>query len=189
MADSEDPATAWTGVYFLRDYNPYRFQGQRNPAFKKATDGRLLDLKDNLDHGVTAAAEDFKAGLDKLNLPAGTILVIVPGHEAMESNEERALARAAHALAQLDRRYVASVDSLIRTKTVPKKTDGGSRDIDVDLNSIVVRNSSSLKGKVVVALDDTTTTGGSLTAARQLLDRAGAKKVAAVAIGRTVKYF
>ena len=188
MADNEDPATAWTGVYFLRDYNPVWFQGQRNPAFKKATDGRLLDLKDNLDHGVTAAADDFKAGLDKLNLPVGTILVIVPGHEAMKSNEGRALARAAHALAKLDERYVASVDSLIRMKTVPKKTGGGSRDIDVDLNSIVVSNSSSLKGKVVVALDDTTTTGGSLTAARQLLDRAGAKKVAAVAIGRTVKY-
>jgi predicted amidophosphoribosyltransferase len=189
MAVNQDPETAWTGVYFLRDYNPYRFQGQVNPAFKEATDGRLLDLKDNLDKGVAAAAEDFKEGLDKLDLPDGTVLVIVPGHEALESNKKRALARAAHALAKLDKRYVASADSLIRTKTVPKKTDTGIRDVNVDLNSITVTNPAELKGKIVVALDDTTTTGGSLTAARQLLERAGAKRVAAIAIGRTVKYF
>ena len=189
MVVNEDPETAWTGVYFLRDYHPYRVQGQRNPAFTKATDGRLLDLKDNDDHGVTAAAEDFKEGLDLLDLPAGTILVIVPGHEALESNEGRALARAAHALAKLDDRYIASVDSLIRIKTVPKKTDGGSRDIEVDLSSVVVKNSSKLKGNVVVVLDDTMTTGNSLAAARQLLERAGANRIAAVAIGRTVKYF
>ena len=189
MAINKEPETAWTGVYFLRDYNPYRVQKQKNPAFTKATDGRLLDLKDNYDHGVIAAAEDFKEGLDPLGLPAGTILVIVPGHEAMESNEGRALARAAHALGKLDNRYIACVDSLIRIKTVPKKTDGGNRDINVDLSSVVVRHSSKLEGNIVVALDDTTTTGGSLAAARQLLERAGANRIAAVAIGRTVKYF
>ena len=107
---------------------------------------------------VTAAAEDFKEGLDPLDLPTGTILVIVPGHEVMASNEGCALARAAHALAKLDDRYIASVDSLIRIKTVPKKTDGGSRDIEVDLSSVVVKNSSKLKSNVVVVLDDTMTT-------------------------------
>jgi predicted amidophosphoribosyltransferase len=185
----EDPQTAWTGVYCLREYNPYRLFGELNPAFKKATDGRLLDLKDNYDRGVTAAAEDFRQGLEPLGLPTGTVVVIVPGHGANRSNMDRPLARAAQALARLDKRYVASVDTLIRTKTVPKKTDGGSRDIAVDLNSIIVMNSSNLKGATVVVLDDTATTGGSLTAARQLLNAAGAKKIAAVAIGRTVKYF
>jgi predicted amidophosphoribosyltransferase len=186
---AEDPESAWTGVYCLREYNPYRLIGQLNPAFRKATDGRLLDLKDNSDHGVTAAAEDFRQGLDALNLPNGTVLVIVPGHEANDSNDGRALARAAQALAKMDKRYVASVDSLIRMKTVPKKTDGGSRDISVDLKSITVKNPSSLKGATVVVLDDTATTGGSLTAARKILKEAGAKKIAAVAIARTVKYF
>src|SRR5437879_12940996 len=99
MVDNEDPATAWTGVYCLRPYSPWKLAGQQNPAFVKATDGRLLDLKDGLDHGVKNAAEDFKAGLEKLKLPKGTILAIVPGHEARESNEGRPLARVAGALA------------------------------------------------------------------------------------------
>lgn len=186
---AEDPQTAWTGVYCLRDYNPYKFRGDVNPAFKKATDGRLLDLKDNLDRGVKVAAEDFRKGLDALDPPKGTIIVIVPGHEAKNSNEGRPLARAAQALAALDKRYVASVDTLIRTRTVPKKAAGGSRDRSVDLNSITVMSSGKLKGATVVVLDDTATTGGSLMAARELLKAAGAKKIAAVAIGRTVKYF
>ena len=185
---AENPADAWTDIYWLRDYNPYTFMGQRNPAFRKDSDGRLLDLKDNLDHGVTAAAEDFKEGLDRLELPSGTVLVVVPGHEARESNEGRPLARVAHTLAESDDRYIASVDSLTRVRTVLKKTQGGNRSTTVELNSIRVNNPTSLEGSLVVVLDDTSTTGGSLKAARLRLEDAGAKKVAAVALGRTVKY-
>jgi predicted amidophosphoribosyltransferase len=186
---AENPQAAWTAVYCLREYNPYRLMGELNPAFNKATDGRLLDLKYNYDRGVHAAAEDFRQGLHALGLANGTILVVVPGHEASASNVGRPLARVAQLLATLDKRYLASVDTLIRIQTVPKKTDGGSRDIAVDLGSIIVRPSVALKSASVVVLDDTVTTGGSLTAARQLLTSAGVKKIAAVAIGRTVKYF
>lgn len=184
----EDPETAWTAVYCLRDYHPYRRSGELNPEFKKATDGRLLDLKSDYERGVTAAVKDFQEGLSKLDIPAGTILIIVPCHLANKSNKDRPLARVVGALAASNKRLVASVDTLIRTKTVAKKADGGNRHIAVDLNSIAVTNSASLKGAVVLILDDTVTTGGSLMAARQLVKAAGAKKIAAVAIGRTVKY-
>jgi Phosphoribosyl transferase domain len=185
---AEDPQSAWTGFYCLREYHPYRLLGEPNPAFNKATDGRLLDLKDNTDAGIKAAADDFRVGLEVLNLPQGTLLAIVPGHEAADSNEGRPLSRVPYALARIDSRYVASVDALIRTTTVPKKTTGGSRAIRVDLESISVR-SKSIEGATVVVLDDTATTGNSLLAARKLLESAGAKQIAAVAIGRTVKYF
>lgn len=184
---AEDPQTAWTDVYCLRDYNPYRFQGELNPAFTRA-DGRLLDFKENLDPGIAAAVEDFQKALAQLDLPNGTLLAIVPGHEARTSNDGRPLARAVKAIVANDARYVASVDLLIRAKSVQKKTDGGSRGMAVDLNSITVTNPQSLTGATVVVLDDTVTTGGSLKAARVLLKSAGASKVAAVAIGRTVKY-
>jgi predicted amidophosphoribosyltransferase len=131
---------------------------------------------------------DFRLGLDSLNLPVGTVIAIVPGHEAIASNEGRPLARAAQALASADKRYVTEIDTLIRTTTVPKKTAGGSRNISIDLNSITV-NAANVAGAIVVVLDDTATTGGSLMAARQLLEAAGAAKIAAVAIGRTVKYY
>jgi predicted amidophosphoribosyltransferase len=52
-----------------------------------------------------------------------------------------------------------------------------------------VSDPSRVKGATVVVLDDTVTTGNSLLAARQLLSEAGADRVAAVALGRTLKYF
>lgn len=188
VADSEDPAVAWSSVYCHRAYNPVWVMGQRNPAFSKATDGRLLDLKDNLDHGVKNAAADFRTVLAKLSLPAGTILMLVPGHEAASSNAGSGLARVLAELASNDSRFVASPDSLIRTKTVDKKAKGGERSVQGHLQSIKVRQPPDVKGATVVILDDTVTTGNSIEAARQLLVAAGAKAVAGIGLGRTVKY-
>lgn len=184
-----EPEAAWTGIYCLRDYNPYWFQGIRNPAFRTATDGRLLDLKANQDHGVENAARDFAEGLRPLGLSDGTILAVVPSHVEGASNGRSPLARVAVLLASQDDRYIPMVDCLIRTETVPKKTHGGARDVVVDLRSIAVTDRSALRNKTVVILDDVSTSGGTLYAARQLVEQAGARKVAAVAVGRTVRYY
>ena len=160
-----EPEGVWTGIYCLRDYNPYRIHGDRNPAFRTATDGRLLDLKGNENHGVENAARDFKDGLRQLGLRDGTVLAIVPGHTARASNEGDPLARVVALLARQDGRYVPMVDSLIRTETVEKKTRGGSRDVGVDLRSMRVTHPSALRNKTVVILDDVSTTGGTLSAA------------------------
>jgi len=185
---SENPVSAWKGVYCLRDYNPYRFGGSKNPKFVKATDGRLLDFKEGKDYAVKAETKEFAAGLEKLNLPKGTILAIVPGHEAKTSNAGTALARAAEALAKGDDRFVARVDTLIRTKSIPKLAKGGDRSVEVHLASMSVSNPGLMKKQTVVVLDDTVTSEGSVTAARALLEKVGAT-VAAVGLGRTVQYF
>ena len=173
---AEDPGTAWTDVYCLRPYNPYRIQGELNPAFSRATDGRVLDLKENQDSGVASAVADFREGLGQLGLPRGTILVVVPGHEARQSNAGCSLARVAVQLGAEDDRYIPRVDSLLRSSTVAKKSQGGARDPNIEHGTVVI-------------LDDVVSSGGSMTAARQLVTRAGARSVAAVALGRTVRYF
>jgi predicted amidophosphoribosyltransferase len=184
----EDPASAWTGVYCLRPYHPWKLGGAHNPDFAAATDGRLLDLKDGREQGIRDAAEHFRSGLELIELPQGTILVIVPGHEASRSNEGRPLARVAHALAAADTRYLARVESLVRTAAIPKLTVSGDRSVRRHLTSMRVNNPSDLRRATVLLLDDTVTTGRSMEAARILLSEAGAR-VAAVALGRTVKYF
>ena len=42
-----------------------------------------------------------------------------------------------------------------------------------------------ISGETVVILDDIVTSGNSIAAARQLLEVAGARRIAAVAVGRT----
>jgi len=48
-----------------------------------------------------------------------------------------------------------------------------------------VRNESVVKGRQVLLLDDVTTTGTSLKAGKYLIERAGAKIVALLALART----
>jgi predicted amidophosphoribosyltransferase len=183
---AEDPLSAWDGIYCLRDYNPYWFGGLKNPHFTRR-DGRLLDFKEGKDYAVTAETAEFAEGLKALKLPKGTILAIVPGHEATASNEGRPLALVAHALA-VDGHYEVCVNALIRTKTISKLAKGGDRSVQQQLATMSVSGPETLKGKTVVILDDTVTTEGSLIAARALVSDAGAA-VAAVGLARTVKYY
>lgn len=184
---AEDPATAWNGVYCLREYNPWTFGGARNPKFDKTWDGRLLDFKEGKAYAIKAETEEFAKGLEALKLPKGTILVVVPGHEARQSNAGRPLAIVAESLAA-DGRYQACVNMLVRTKTISKLAKGGDRSVDQQLDTMKVTKPDALNGKTVVILDDTVTTEGSITAARTLLAKAGVA-VAAIGLARTVKYF
>lgn len=78
---------------------------------------------------------------------------------------------------------------LSRAFEIPKKTTGGSRDIDSEIESLTVRNEDIVKGRQVLLMDDVTTTGTSLRAGKYLigpwLGRAGAKLVAMFALGQT----
>ena len=149
----------------------------------------MLDFKEGRDYAVDAETDTFRHGLERLELPKGTILVVVPGHEARASNEERPLARVASRLAEMDDRYVARVDALIRTLTVLKKAVSANRDISLDMKSMRVVEPRTLKDATIVVLDDTVTTGRSMAAARRLLCDAGANRVAGVGLARTVRYF
>jgi predicted amidophosphoribosyltransferase len=48
---------------------------------------------------------------------------------------------------------------------------------------------SSRSADTVILLDDTVTTGSTIAAARYLLMQAGARRIGAVALARTVKYY
>lgn len=186
---AEDPHAAWTTEYCLRPYHPYRVGGAQNPAFVHALDGRLLDFKDGVELAVTLETREFLRALEQLEFPFRTLLVVVPGHDAKPSNEGTPLSRAAHALATVEARCLARPDMLIRTTTVSRKSAGGSRSVQANMESLCVTDPASVRGATVIVLDDTVTTGQSIAAARQRLTQAGARRVGAIALARTVKYF
>ena len=182
----EDPQTAWTDAYCLRDYNPYKFGGSLNPNFVKATDGRLLDFKDGQEHAVASETAEISKSLSQLSLEARVLLAVIPGHKARDTNAGTPLARVVENLAKGNSRFVSSFETLIRFKDIHKLASGGDRSLAVHLNSIRVQQPPSVSGQTMVVLDDITTTGNSMDAARQLLASAGAIRIAGIALGRTV---
>ena len=180
---------AWTAEYCLRPYHPRSMCGEPNPTFCRSTDGRLLDFKEGRPDAIQAETDEFKKALQELELPPGTILALMPGHEERSTNEGRPLARVVLAIAESDHRYVPMVDALIRTKSILRRSTSAERSFVATVRSMRVTNPQSVKGTVVAVLDDTVTTGTSVAAARALLLEAGATRVAAVALARTVKYF
>ena len=186
----EDPVTAWTAAYCLRPYHhPFRFDGVANPAFVPAADGRLLDFKNGDDEAIVREIGEFRRGLDRLRLPRPTFLLVVPCHLSRDSNEGDPLARAAHGLAALDRRFVPSVDVLLRVTTIRRRATGGERSTESSRASMCVQSIPKGSDNTVILLEDTVTTGTTITAARQLLCQAGARRVGVVALARTVKYY
>jgi hypothetical protein len=183
---SERPETAWESVYCCRAYHACWIFGLRNPAFDKATDGRLLDFKDGQEHAVTAETAEFRKSLGQLELQARVLLAVIPGHKARDTNAGTPLARVVEHLAKEDGRFVSSFETLIRFRDIHKLASGGDRGVAVHLNSIRVRQPPSVTGQTVVVLDDITTTGNSMDAARQLLASAGAIRIGGIALGRTV---
>ena len=78
---------------------------------------------------------------------------------------------------------------LIRTKTIPKKSDG-FRDFDTEEATIKVNQSQekNIVNKNILLLDDVTTTGLSFAVSQRKLLDYGAKRVICLALGKTV-YF
>jgi hypothetical protein len=183
---SERPETAWESVYCCRPYHACWIFGLRNTAFDKSTDGRLLDFKDGQEHAVTAETSEFGKSLCQLELQAGVLLAVIPGHKARDTNAGTPLARVVERLAKGDGRFVSSFETLIRFRDIHKLSSGGDRRVAVHLNSIRVQQPPSVMGQTMVVLDDITTTGNSMDAARQLLASAGAIRIAGIALGRTV---
>lgn len=83
------------------------------------------------------------------------------------------------------RPIIDGTEVLSRTFEIPKKAIGGSRDLQKEIESITVRNESIVKDRQVLLMDDVTTTGTSLKAGRCVIERAGAKIVALLALAKT----
>ena len=80
---------------------------------------------------------------------------------------------------------IDGTEVISRAFEMPKKAIGGSRDLQAEIESLTVRNKSTVKGRQVLLLDDVTTTGTSLKAGKYLIERAGAKIVALLALAET----
>ena len=80
---------------------------------------------------------------------------------------------------------IDGTDVLSRVFEIPKKAIDGSRDLQLEIESLTLRNESIVNGRQVLLLDDVTTTGTSLKAGKYQLERAGVALVALHALAKT----
>ena len=80
---------------------------------------------------------------------------------------------------------IDGTDVISRVFEIPKKAIGGSRDLQLEIESLTLRNESIVKGRQVLLLDDVTTTGTSLKAGKYILERAGVALIALLALAKT----
>lgn len=82
---------------------------------------------------------------------------------------------------------IDGTDVLSRAFEIPKKAIDGSRDLQKEIESLIVSDENIIRDRQVLLMDDITTTGTSLKAGKYRMERAGAKIVAMLALVETVK--
>lgn len=161
-------------VQFLGFYHPY-LKGN-NTEFDEYS-RQILKLKDSYGWAIEA----FYNRLDPI-LGHGFAIATVPSHTP--NKRYSGVRMLAMRLARNNR--VDATGCLIRHKEVEKLSGGGSRRIEVHLESIRVVQPDVIRGRPVLLLDDVYTTGNSLKACKKLLLEAGAAEVQCYALGKTV---
>ena len=115
-------------------------------------------------------------------LEEGIALVVVPTHFAYQADwPVRTLARR---LAQRGR--IDATSCLVRDTTIRRILFGGPSTRALHRQTIRVENAELISGKAVLLLDDIAKSGASLTACRELLYKAGAAMVQAMALARII---
>lgn len=161
-------------IHYYDYYHPYR--GGSNPNFNDFS-SKTLALKDKKESAINY----FFQFLDPI-IEKNYIITVVPSSDP--ENLYTGIRKLAILLSNNGR--IDGTSCLRRHTKVEKKSYGGSRNIDVDLNSIEVINKHLIIGNNILLLDDVTTTGNSLLACQTLLIKFGASGVVKLALGKTI---
>lgn len=163
-------------INYLGHYHPKR--NGTNPNFDDFSQN-VLNLKDFDNKSIQSFYENC---LRWLNEEFDSI-VIVPSHSPLKTRSGIKLL--AKKIAK-KKGWSDSTECLERTHEIEKLSFGGNRDIDVQLDSLRVKQIDEIKEKKVIIIDDVTTSGNSLKASKIKLEEAGASEVYMFAIGKTV---
>lgn len=168
-------------IVHLGTYHPYwldkslRIKNSKFDSFSSA----ILDFKQNNQKLIA----ELHRHLSKI-LSTNFCICMVPSHIQSKTNDNTPLSILSKKLVKSNN-LIDGTNCLIRTNTINKLSNGGCRDINIHLDSIIVQNPEIIKDNNILVIDDITTTGNSLYACKQKLLEAGAKNVVMLAIAKT----
>ena len=152
------------------------------PAYLRPQDAQskmILALKNSQQYAI----EYYSKRLNELLSKDAFVICVVPPSKASNSPDS-----GIHSVARNLCKSGLRLDGtkvLLRRVSISKKSFGGSRDLSVDLNSVVVSDPGLIKGRRVLLLDDVTTTGNSLKACKHLLELHTPIEVLTFALAKT----
>ena len=162
-------------IFDLGLYHPWH--DGHNPNFDVFS-RVILDVKDQHIQGINYCTNRLRSILSSTE---EYVICVTPTHAAgTEPSGIRTIAKRLCSHSVID-----GTDVISRVFEVPKKTAGGSRDMQLEIKSLAVLNESVVRGRQVLLLDDVTTTGTSLKAGKYLIEQAGAEMVVLLALART----
>ncbi|MEM4248430.1 MAG: hypothetical protein QXH80_04105 [Candidatus Nanoarchaeia archaeon] len=161
----------------LELYYPQRLH--RDDFYSK----QILALKDKDNQAIEYFVKLFLKKFGSLKNNPFIAICCVPSHEPGNINGIKIVAkRAAVALNITD-----ATECLERITRVAKLSKGGTRSVNVHLDSIQLNNKSLLENKVALLVDDVSTTGNSLKACEMIIKKnSEALQVMKVSLAQTV---
>ena len=173
--DSEKNMVTLQEIFDLGGYHPWH--DGHNPNFDEFS-RLILDVKDQRKKGINYFTNRLRSILSDTE---EYVICVIPTHAVGTAPSGiRTIAKKLCSHPVIDGTNVIS-----RAFEMPKKTVGGSRDIQLEIKSLAVMNESIVRGRQALLLDDVTTTGTSLKAGKYLIEQAGAEIVALLALART----
>ena len=162
-------------VFHICEYHPWH--GGINPEWNYNS-GLILDVKKGGERGI----HHFTIKLNSiLSFDVEYVICVIPPHQ--KDSKTSGIKTIARRLCRPP--VIDGTDIIARIRDIPKKTDGGARDINLELESIQVTDKALIEGRQVLLLDDVTTSGKSLEAGKKLLEESGASLVVKLALGIT----
>ena len=189
--NKHNPASATQeklGLKYIHEYLPKRLLVNESDQKLRKDSNRILALKEECPDAISFYVKRLHRQLEE----SGFIICCVPGHKSSDVTQAargletypNGIVKVAKKLCKSSRR-IDGISVLQRYRSIMKKSQGGSRSIDVDLKSIRVVDKNKVNNKAVLLIDDVTTTGNSLDACCQLLINSGAYCVQPLAIAKT----
>ena len=166
-------------IVVYSNYHKYwldRERGIKNPLFDVYS-GRILDLK----QGKMSAINFFYNIIDS-EICKDVTICVVPSSDAEKT--QSGIGMLGEKLAANNR--VNKVYYLKRTKSIDKLAYGGNRDKNIHMQTISTIQEMSVKGDIILLMDDVTTTGNSLYACKEILLQNGAEPVEMFAFGKAI---
>jgi hypothetical protein len=161
-------------ISYLHDYLP------KATTQSSIDSSRILEFKDGEDEAVNFYYENLKDIFQP-----DVLICCVPSSQtgSWGSGFPKLLSKLNGSFVPLETQF----SLLKRTMTIQKKSLGGERSLDKELNTTEITDQDLMRDRRVVIIDDVSTTGTSLYAASLKLWNAGANCVAAVALSQTRK--